>query len=267
MKSFFKSLHNFLVIFVLLSLLYSGVALARELEINNAQELIDFAKKVNDGTTYSGYTVYLDADIEFNSTLSQEMTPISNFVGTFDGQGHVISSLTISASSPYAGLFGYSEGLTLRNVILDSSCSITCSHSSSSLTFVAGLTAFCYAVKQPCLIENLINKAKVTFTGSISNELRMGGISSGVRVRMYGNTIRNCINYGTVEDKGSYSYNQIGGIVATCDSEQAAFYNNLVNCVNFGSILVNSKTVGSSNSRVGGIVGGTNIVNIKNCLS
>ena len=95
----------FLAISVLLNLFYSEVTFANELKINNAQELINFAKSVNSGNTYSAYTVYLDADIEFDSTLSQQYVPISKFLGIFNGKGHTISNLNVNISSGHVGLF------------------------------------------------------------------------------------------------------------------------------------------------------------------
>ena len=60
------------------------------------------------------------------------------FNGTFDGQGHVISDLKMTSSSQYVGVFGISRGLTIKNVIIDSSCSITSLFSDSG-TAIGGI--------------------------------------------------------------------------------------------------------------------------------
>ena len=115
-------------------LLGQGV-LSYELHIYNASELIAFSKNVNSGSDYSGTTVFLDADIDFSGGLSWQFEPIGknyDFQETFDGQGHTISNLVISSSSLYAGLFGYSYRATIKNVLLDSSCSVVSSYSGSS---------------------------------------------------------------------------------------------------------------------------------------
>ena len=42
-----------------------------EFYIRNASDLIEFSKNVNNGTGYSGATVFLDADINFSGGLSE----------------------------------------------------------------------------------------------------------------------------------------------------------------------------------------------------
>lgn len=91
--------------FLLLSLLSSeGVTRSEDVfRIQNASELIEFATNVNDGTSYSGSTIFLEADIEFTEELSQQFEPIGKkigiyFYGTFDGQGHTISDLAINST-------------------------------------------------------------------------------------------------------------------------------------------------------------------------
>lgn len=65
-----------------------------------------------------GGNYVLAADI----TLTGQWTPLGNegspFTGTFDGGGHSIKGLTVTASSDLdnSGLFGYATGATLKNV-------------------------------------------------------------------------------------------------------------------------------------------------------
>ena len=100
------------MISALLCLLLGQGALSYDHHISNANDLIQFSKNVNSGTSYSGTTVFLDADIDFSGGFSGKFEPIgtddSNFQGTFDGQGYTISNLAINSSSQYVGLFGYS---------------------------------------------------------------------------------------------------------------------------------------------------------------
>ena len=79
-----------------------GVLGEGELHINNASDLISLSKNVSSGTTYSGTTVLLDADIDFSDGLSEQFEPIGyyntydgykSFQGTLYGQGHTISNL------------------------------------------------------------------------------------------------------------------------------------------------------------------------------
>ena len=76
-----------------LAALCQGVIGRNELHIKNASGLIGLSKNVNSGTSYSGTTVLLDADIDFSGDLSEQFEPIGNsyskyfFQGAFDGQG------------------------------------------------------------------------------------------------------------------------------------------------------------------------------------
>ena len=104
--------------------------------IETPEDFIDFSKIVNKGVdSFTGTTVFLDSDL---SLAGKSFEPIGidtskYFLGVFDGQGHVISNLKMNpSSSEYVGLFGYSYGLTIKNVILDSSCSITSTFSGSN---------------------------------------------------------------------------------------------------------------------------------------
>lgn len=89
---------------------------ANKLLIHDARELTSFSSDVNNGTNYSGASIYFDADINFDEKSSQEFAPIGYnsehcFLGTFDGQGHTIRNLVLNSSlSSHIGLFGYSGG-------------------------------------------------------------------------------------------------------------------------------------------------------------
>ena len=185
MESFFKTSYKPLAVYVLLNLLCSGIAFADEFRIQDASGFINFAKAVNAGTSYSEYTVYLDADIEFDSTLSQQFAPIGNkdvsnhFNGVFDGQGHVIRNLTMVSSLKYVGLFGSSRGLAIKNVVIDDSCSFTSTFSTSSngWNYIGGLISHCYSTSKSCVLKNIVSMASVTFKGSINiNSLCLGGL-------------------------------------------------------------------------------------------
>ena len=141
--------------------------------IKNASDLIAFSKVVNSGTSYNGTTVFLDADIDFSGDLSDELEPIgtytNNFKGTFNGQGHTISNLAMkSSSSRYVGLFGYSRYATIRNAVLDSSCSIVSFFIDSSNAFVGGIVGYC----TDSTIESVVNMASAAFTGENNWQFR-----------------------------------------------------------------------------------------------
>jgi len=106
--------------------------------INNASQLSEFAKSVDNGENYLGKFIILGADIDLTGTenwnpIGAEGTANKNldriFAGNFDGQGHIIKGLTIitNEDSPYTeesnvGLFSTISstdkvsGIKLENV-------------------------------------------------------------------------------------------------------------------------------------------------------
>ena len=80
---------------------------AADIEIGTAQELIDWAARVNAGEDFSGQLLRLTADIDLSA---QAWTPVdsvsSNLSGfTFDGGGYTIENMTVvKAASSSSGL-------------------------------------------------------------------------------------------------------------------------------------------------------------------
>ena len=91
---------------------------ARPYLIQSATDLAGLAAMVNSGTDYSGKYFRLETDIDL---MGHEWTPIGNrnnsFNGNFDGNGKVITNLTISDATDNVGLFGFAGG-TIQNVVL-----------------------------------------------------------------------------------------------------------------------------------------------------
>lgn len=96
--------------------------------IKSPQDFLAFQRAVNDkGLTSLNGRLEVDLDL---SSVSYQIEPVGTaiypYIGTFDGQGHTISGLTMSMSSNYVGLFGIvSGGATIKNFVLDQTCSIT----------------------------------------------------------------------------------------------------------------------------------------------
>ena len=236
-----------------------------EFHIKDPSTLIEFSRNPS---SFKG-TVFLDADIDFYGE-NEQFNPISNysnrFSGTFDGQGHTIKNLTVNSSSGNDGLFGYSNGLTIKNVVLDASCSIT-STSHSNNAYIGGIIGKCNTENEPCVIENSVNMAAVSFNGSCS-DLFIGGIVGEIFFGGHSATVKNCVNYGKIIDIGDYACNHIGGITGSLTgSESGIFY--VQNCINYGAITVNGTSSLSdlNYARTGGIVGESKFTLIENCLS
>ena len=235
--------------------------------IKTFDDFNDFSKAVDFGKSFYGTTVFLDSDL---SLAGKSFKPIGKssryFRGVFDGQGHMISNLKMTSSSQYVGLFGYSRGLTIKNVILGSSCSITSSYSSSSYSaYIGGIVGYCDTDNGPCTIENSVNMGGVTFSRSISRySLFIGGIAGHLYPNDYESTVKNCANYGDVTHSGTSGYSYIGGIVGnTRYSSYRRVY--IYNCLNHGTITHNGTT--KNYLYLGGVAGNVSSTTLNNCMS
>ena len=243
--------------------------LCDEVRITSVDKLIEFKDDVNSGNNYSGTTVFLDSDLSLGG---ESFEPIGNdyskyFLGVFDGQGHVISDLAMNSSSQNVGLFGFSYGHTIRNVILDSSCSITSTFNGSNTASIGGIIGYCTTRFGPCTIENGVNMGSVTFNGNTSSDyssLYLGGISGSLSYSSSpDSTVNNCGNYGEVTYSGKSGSSYIGGIVGDSKGSSKKVY--IYNCLNHGTITHNGTT--SNYLRLGGITGDTEYTTIENCVS
>lgn len=101
--------------------------------ISSAEGLAWLAKQ-SQNDNFSGKTVTLTADIDLSAYNWTPIGPSSNdFGGTFDGQNHTITGLTIVRGTDYAGLFANIYGGTVKNVQL-AECRIT-----RTSTYTAGI--------------------------------------------------------------------------------------------------------------------------------
>ena len=232
----------------------------------STKEFIDFANFVNSGTNFRGTTVFLETDVdlsgvEFEPIGTWSNTKIIDFLGTFDGQGHIISNLKINVSTGYAGLFGYSDGMTVRNLVLDESCSISCySHYQPS---IGGLIGSCSGEKETCIIENCVNKASVSYTGNNSKAgyfTHIGGIVGGMN--WYNNQeshLTNCSNYGAVTYTGECFNANIGGIAGMASRTY------IHDCTNYGNVTFSGTTSSEGELSIKGIVGYQYECSVNNC--
>ncbi|MDR2577605.1 MAG: hypothetical protein LBC70_02180 [Chitinispirillales bacterium] len=203
--------------------------------ISTADELAGLAQIVN-GTAgrakqdnFSGKTVRLTRDIDLSGYADGEgWVPIGDapgwgmsnnpFSGTFDGDGHVISNLTINRPNALRqGLFGNVIGGEVKNVGLDGvnvrggvnvggvagwlrySSSITNSYSTGVITgndAVGGIAG---------LVLDDSNVADCYSTGSVSGIMHIGGVVGFLSVN---SSVANCYSAGTVTGSGG----NVGGV-------------------------------------------------------
>ena len=242
--------------------------------LTSVEDFNDFSRLVNSGElNYLGSTVYLDSDLDFSEELSQQIQPIGTesnyFAGTFDGQGHTISNFVMNSSSEYVGIFGHSDGITVKNVVIDSTCSITSSRVSSSYfdTCIGGIVGHCESWDRPLIIENTVNMAKISFSGSLSDaSLYIGGIVGYIYSESESDFyIRNCASYGSITDSGFGSYVHIGGILGKFNMYvYGTCY--IQNSFNYGEISTESSDDDFYLS-IGGIAGEVDYTVIENCLN
>ena len=220
------SINNKMLFTTLLFCLHGVISGKNELHITNAMEFIYFSNDVNSGNSYSGATVILDNEIDFSGDgLSSQFEPIGNnnsnpFQGTFDGHGYTISGLAVRSSFQYVGLFGYIKGAAIRNVVLDSSCTVTSSYTGSGYSYAGGITGSCGG----CMIESCVNMGSISFTGNMLNILYIGGIVGELCFSSKDATVKNCANYGSVIHSGISSSANIGGVVGHSDSSSTKSY-------------------------------------------
>lgn len=263
------------------------------LEIGTAAQLADFRDSVNAGITYKGLTVKLTSNIDLGGYAN--WNPIGNrytlqgenvvdwdttnesavrriFMGTFDGQGHVISNMNINSladnypglrsaagdvsTSSYAALFGYVSDATLKNFTVGGTVV------GVDVAGVVGITG------GTCTIENVISNVRLTGTnGSNENDEVRGKVAGFVSCPKGDSlTIKNCTNNGDISgssQKNNY-LEPVGGFVAF----QALGTLTIENCTNNGIITHANQTAGGF---VGCVEYGNNIemkkITITNCTN
>ena len=257
-----------------------------EFKISTPDDLAYFAYLVNAGEPFDGYTIYLENDLNMAGV---EMAPIGsptggaflnkdqvkNFQGTFDGQGHVIDNLVMSAAvtpenaegagKNYAvmGLFGVIRSATIKNVILGSGCSFSLTSTSAADVepCVAALVAFSYRKagnEAPYgTIENCYSAASVNGSHSVGGFI--GWVDGNTDI-VAGVAVRNCTNAGNVTG-GVYA----GGIVGYMTDRSAS----ILNCRNTGTVTLaaDQQTESSGAAGICARPNSTKLVKIDSCIN
>ncbi len=189
----------------------------------------------------------LTADIEFTEADFAEggafynggagWTPIGTaetpFTGTFDGNGHTIKGLKVNIESDYdiyAGLFGYVNGGTVRNVgMIDSNIKAGEYYNA----YVGGIVGYLVGG----FIEGCYNTGDIT-TSSSSYESR--SYAGGIVGYLVGGVIEGCYNTGDITASSFYESNSYAGGIAGYDDGYTA----IRNCHNTGSVTGDSTYAG-----------------------
>ena len=162
-----------------------------DLKIATANELKDFATKVNKGETFEGKTIILTSNIDMSSVCSSSTktnwTPIGNatnpFKGTFDGRNYTIENIYINnIVTDYQGLFGYNNG-TIKNINLSNGTII-------GRRWVAGITGYNNKSILNCY-------SNITLSSMASAEDGLASQIGGIAGTNQGN-IEKCCNTGKI---------------------------------------------------------------------
>lgn len=156
-----------------------------------------------DSSYSNGKYFKLTANIDLSGAY---WSPIRNFTGSLDGQGHVIRNLAINTATDYQGLIAQvGSGAVLKNLTLEN-CDI------SGGRFVGALFGS-YNASGTLTVENCHSSGTVTATDYVSGLLGdVVGTSLGAS-----RTVTNCSSSCTVSSTatgGNYSF--AGGLMGRC---------------------------------------------------
>lgn len=220
---------------------------------------------MNAGTDYSESTVFLTSAIDFTG-YSDTFVPAGNssapFNGVFNGQGHVISNLTVKMPVTRLGLIGYSTGATVMNVVVDDTCSFE--DTSSQESYVSGIFAYCYA-STVCTADSNVNMASIKYSGTTEKNVYLGGIVGSFSTFKVTNVVKNSVNYGAITCTGTAKVDNLAGVIGSMNNVLKDFNQIITNCANYGTISHTGKTF--NYTIIGGILGfGRNNI-ITNCFA
>ena len=255
---------------------------ANPYKIATADDLIEFARRVNDNDPINEKEGELNAWAELKEDIDLEntsWTPIAYnyehpYSGTFDGNNHTISGLSINNSSTnygYFGLFGaVGEGGTVTNLTVEGSITVN----SGSNVRAGGVVASNDGDVSNCTSEVAITvKGVYAYIGGIigSNAGNVSNCAYGADITATADTayiggmvglnfgiVENCSNSEAVAGTGQTAY--IGGIVGA-NSHTQSVMGTVSGCTNTGTV-----TATGSNAVAGGVMG-VNLNTVNSCYN
>ena len=205
------------------------------------------------GTTHSSASAKLTADIDLTNYChaaedGKELLswiPIGNrdnpWKGKMDGQGHTISHLYIQTAQNYVGLFGYTGGATIQDLIFDNAKVENVSTTNTKTDYTGILAGYAYAYSNsPAHIKGI----KTTDNCTVIGQEDTGGIVGYAKINL-----ENCENHSSVKGTG-----YVGGIAGFSQEK------NIKRCTNYG-------TVENNNRYIGGIIGYAYKTSIEDCAN
>ena len=246
-------------------------------QIATPEQLALLAEQTNNGTGGNAYYL-LTEDLCLNGLEEYEWIPIGDpenpFTGVFNGNEHSISDMYMTTQQIYSGLFGFTQGATIKDIRIEEaniphtmymySCIglvvgkalntnvFNCSASgfvgdcNEACGGIVGLFA-ADAVDETFIIKDCVNYAEIT-----SQAIRGGGVVGQTTITNGQALVENCANYGNLNVSGIN-----GGIVG-----EGSIH--IKNCCNYGAII----TTYDGPTAAGGIAGQmTNTSVIEDCIN
>ena len=255
--------------------------------IYTAQDLADVRKNLS-----GNYILMADIDLSawgnWTPIGTDEKEPYC--IGTFDGNGYIIRNLKVDMSAvrndTYAGLFGYCNGVTIRNLGVQGG-TVTVSSSVQRVNVCAGgitglalnlsVVTNCYASVEVSVSSESPHAGGLigsSFSSSVTNSYHAGIATassssstaySGGIIGYAGTSVGSsaslqiigCHNTGKVTAQGKYAYS--GGIAGAAHAD---IRGQLTNCFNTGVV----STV-AQHCQLGGVVGSAVSVDMADCYN
>ena len=202
------------------------------------------------GTTHPSASAMLTADIDLKNYChaaedDKELLswiPIgyvnNSWKGNMDGQGHTISHLYIKTAQSFVGLFGYTYGATIQDLIFDYAKVENVSTTNTKTAYTGILAGYAYGALSH------IKGIKTTNNCTVIGQQITGGIVGYAKINL-----ENCDNHSSV--KGT---DNVGGIAGS------SIERNIRRSTNYG-------TVENNNTSIGGIIGYAYGTSIEDCAN
>lgn len=212
---------------------------ANELSISTAEEFLTFAENCRLDRYSQGLIVILETDIDLSGSV---FAPIPIFSGTFDGKGHTVSGIAITAEGTAQGLFRY---LTATAVVRDLHIKGDI-HPGGSRSLVGAIAG-----------QNQGQILRCSFEGQLSGGDQVGGIAGFNTVT---GIIESCRVAGTVHGDhfvgGTAGKN--AGVIRSCSNKAQINTTPQQNSISISDITMDTLTnaeAANTVTDIGGIAG------------
>ena len=219
---------------------------AEKFTITNVDQLFGFAKLIEEGIDFKAQTVALGADIDLSGYDWIPLDKDGYFAGTFDGNRHTISNMSVTAANSYgqAGLFSTLYCGTVQNLTVTGTINL---ENCSGELRIGGIVGYLGGT-----IKNCTNRVNIEVNGG-TGTIYVGGI---VGEGDYESAeISNCLNTGSITVVNANCV--VGGIVGG-----GAKVNT---CWNTGKVTASAPEAGQV--YVGGIAALVTSVPVVNCFN